>query len=733
MMKKFNWKYLFIITLAFLAFFTYGKSSTKDVKAMPISQQEAIDNNAPHPLKLEPGWAGYFDVPPQDLPQRINNLSDKLNVVQAEVDPAISRSVTALVEKINKTLQAIPEFRSKTAVQLPDPTSYKEIYSLEMQLKIVDDIYELEQKVKVEKKEIAAKNERLLDIESNINKLMASYLSQEAKSSEKLLTGLNIMSQEASFMVLKEELRLLKARLEAHEAQLANLNDELEVSLTKFVLRPLDFEKLQNEINEFSLAISNIRDKLPKMESALTAAPFETELQRAERQLLRLELLAEKINLAYQETSLMFLEVKRSLYQAWLYGEDIDISQLNNFISQTNNSLVSIALKRKEFQAIAQQAQIETGQVYANLLLIPDIKRSLVEDLYQRQIEETNKIFSTLKLLEIEIRHAKQAVTQLEVYLKPYTTTYQRWIDTAYDWSGKIYNAVVDFAYYSFFTIGNVPITLMVIFKVCLIIVVALFISRLMRNAINNLAKKRKDFSESNIFTIGILIHYIILFIAILFAISSMGLDLSSLAIILGALSVGIGFGLQGIVNNFLCGLLLLFTRNIKVGDYIQLDSDLWGKVISINVQNTIIQTYDGTEVIVPNSEMVVHKTTNWTMKHGYIRLHVPFGVAYGSDKDLVKKAALEAADRVSLTVKNSAFFADPNLWLTGFGDNALNFELVVWVSVYGRGHRGGFYSSYLWEIETSLREHNITIPFPQRDLYLKSVPDNLVRQQVEN
>ena len=137
-------------------------------------------------------------------------------------------------------------------------------------------------------------------------------------------------------------------------------------------------------------------------------------------------------------------------------------------------------------------------------------------------------------------------------------------------------------------------------------------------------------------------------------------------------------------------------------------------------MRSTVITTNDNLDVVVPNSMLTNGVITNWTMNEASRRIHVPFGVAYGTEKEKVREAALEAAARVA-SETHTAGLREPQVWLVGFGDSSLNFELVVWVGRDSVMRPGRTQAQYLWEIETSLRDHGIEIPFPQRDLHLRS------------
>ena len=211
---------------------------------------------------------------------------------------------------------------------------------------------------------------------------------------------------------------------------------------------------------------------------------------------------------------------------------------------------------------------------------------------------------------------------------------------------------------------------------------------------------------------------------AVFIALGTIGIDLTAFAVFTGALGVGIGFGLQAIFNNFVAGLILLSEKSLKVGDFIDLErGHLAGTVRQINIRNTIITTPDSIDVAVPNSEFVNGRVTNWTMLDAHARIHVPFGIAYGTDLELVRKAVCEAADEVKFTLKDDSGRV-PQLWLVNFAESRLEFELVVWLTSEGIHRPLGARAAYCLAIYQSLCKYGIGVPFPQRDLHVKtSVP----------
>ena len=224
---------------------------------------------------------------------------------------------------------------------------------------------------------------------------------------------------------------------------------------------------------------------------------------------------------------------------------------------------------------------------------------------------------------------------------------------------------------------------------------------------------------------------YVGFIIAILMGISTAGVDLKNITIIAGALSVGIGFGLQEIVKNFVSGIILLFERPIKTGDWVNVGTTQ-GWVKRIRVRSTEIMAVDKSDVIVPNSQFISTEVTNMTLRDQHGRIKVPVGVAYGSDTQLVKRLLLEVGNTHPLVMTDTPSIGLPTVFFIAFGDSALLFELRCFIQDITR--RWDVISDLNFEIDRVFRENGIQIPFPQRDLHLRSglsaQPDRIVEDE---
>lgn len=284
-----------------------------------------------------------------------------------------------------------------------------------------------------------------------------------------------------------------------------------------------------------------------------------------------------------------------------------------------------------------------------------------------------------------------------------------------------VWKTLTDLLLYEFFTIGETPVTTASLLQGMLIMIVTIVVARYAQSLFLRLNTAANGKVPPAVYTIIRIFFYLVIIVGLVSALSSVGINFTNLAIVAGALSVGVGFGLQSVVNNFVSGIIILFEHSVKVGDFIELNSGLRGTVKDINVRSTIVTTPDNLDIIVPNSELISTKVTNYTLNESIVRIHIPFGVAYGTDKELVKEVVLTAARKVEITYDDGDK-RRPQVWLVDFGDSSLNFELVTWLNPKNdRTRPGSWHAMYMWEIETALSAAGIEIPFPQRDLHIKS------------
>jgi small-conductance mechanosensitive channel len=201
---------------------------------------------------------------------------------------------------------------------------------------------------------------------------------------------------------------------------------------------------------------------------------------------------------------------------------------------------------------------------------------------------------------------------------------------------------------------------------------------------------------------------------------STLGLNLSSIAVFAGGLGIGLGLGLQGVAKEFVSGLVLIFDRNLHIGDYLELADGTRGVVQEIGPRATRMRNNDNVYLLVPNSKLMEDTVINWTLRGETRRIHVPFQVALGADKEQVREAVLEAARDVPFTLPDTDQHRT-QVWLVGYGDSCLKFELIVWPTLEAVKRPKAMNAAYTWAIDDALRNAGVEIPYPQRDIRMRA------------
>ena len=281
----------------------------------------------------------------------------------------------------------------------------------------------------------------------------------------------------------------------------------------------------------------------------------------------------------------------------------------------------------------------------------------------------------------------------------------------------EIFTSIVDFLSVPVFSLGNSNITLWTLVYLTVLFLLLYFATtRLFKYVVYKFLSKSKIDLGVRV-AIGSILKYLILTIGFIVIIQTVGINLSSLTILLGALGVGIGFGLQNVTNNFVSGIIILFERPIKVGDRIEVAS-VAGNVIKISMRATTIITNDNISIIVPNSEFISSTVINWSHADRNVRFNFPVGVAYKEDPEKVKNLLLEVAGENEGVLKSPG----PDVLFDDYGDSSLNFNLRVWTSRY-IDRPGVLKSQLYYEIFKRFKEAGVEIPFPQRDVHIKEMP----------
>jgi small-conductance mechanosensitive channel len=269
--------------------------------------------------------------------------------------------------------------------------------------------------------------------------------------------------------------------------------------------------------------------------------------------------------------------------------------------------------------------------------------------------------------------------------------------------------------------IGNIHFRLLGLLYASLILLVTHVAVRIWRRILKRRMLVNSGMDPGLQESIAAISGYTLWGLAILAALNAVGVASTSIAVAVGALGIGLGFGLQNIFNNFMSGIILLFERPIQVGDVIEING-IWGKVAKINFRSTVVQSFDNASLVIPNSDFISNQLINWSFKDTRLRRNISIGVGYGSDVNLVRDTLLAIAADNPKILKYPA----PDVLFEDFGDSALLFKLRVWSTT---DQCLAAETEIRFEIDRLFRELGIEIPFPQRDIHIRSLPGDLTNR----
>ncbi len=704
--------------------FVSGDGSTKMENKAALSKQQPLNPNA-----LTPDWWHSIDDIPSERPQRINQAIADLRQYFSELPEQRKTDIEPVLERTVANLKVYAEMDHNKP---PTPVSkqpFAEAYTLVEWLELSRKLISMKEEIESDGDDIKRTEKRIATMRQRFDTMTAAYLELPENAIDKAVTGLELIGYWAGIVTLE-------ARQKAHRQSLAVLKDssayidnELKVADSRIRVEEKNLKHLDKQIKQAKQAFDAAHDELIRIEGRGFVTGNDSALTKAGNRLQEQQLLNATINESLQMLALIKLRNLRDI--AILLDKPDDnrsLDQIRKQQRQRQRDADSVAENVAQWREVTTREQGLAGEALADIAASAEPGSEKLKKIQSSRLELAQQTLLSLQRIDDELRDVAVTAKKLNRELI-------RARGVLWDWSERTRTAVVaifetgtGWLTQSLFKIGDTPVTSLGLLRVALIISIAWWLSLLIRRGLARIRDSGKVANTAFLYTLGRLLHYVLITLGIIIGLSSIGVDFTNLALIAGALGVGMGFGLQTIVSNFVSGLIVLFESSLRVGDFVELDSGVTGEVKEINVRSTLITTNDNVDVLVPNSEFIGGKVINWTLTDSIRRVHVPFGVAYGSDKELVRKAALEAVESVSWSLKHPRKDRAPQVWLTGFGDSSLDFELIVWIVPEAVKRPNAVQAAYLWEIETALRKYEIEIPFPQRDLHLRSGFENIVQ-----
>lgn len=393
---------------------------------------------------------------------------------------------------------------------------------------------------------------------------------------------------------------------------------------------------------------------------------------------------------------------------------------------------------QKQLEQAIKQAQYErtrsylinAGLISLGVLLLTFLITSQLENLWKRRIYPLLERSTT----QVLIQETGQPYTQTPTQPKPkiqvisqvfltllkgiiwliaiiyVTRLFPQTRQLSYDFVNVLSNSLIT----GIITLGNTQYSFLDITLLIAVLIALVFLSRTVGGVLRSRVLSFTGLSRAAQDTIALIANYTLVFIGVIVILQLWGLDISSLTVFAGVLGVGIGLGVQGIAKEFVSGLVLIFERPIQVGDFVEV-GELKGTVERISVRSTEIRTLDQISVILPNSRFLESEVINWSHGTSVSGVKLPMGVAYGSDLSLVRNALLDAAKEHKEVLTNPP----PKVFFLGFGNNSLDFQLLIWIAKPYKQFQ--IKSDLYFIIDSIFRKRHIEVPFPQRDLHIRS------------
>jgi small-conductance mechanosensitive channel len=534
----------------------------------------------------------------------------------------------------------------------------------------------------------------MLSFKSKIHALPDSLLPDDQNvSAENYLSYLNALTDaHITIDTLKEEKSIMQTKRAFLKKSINDITSEDKKNLLLYQLQ-YAFYKLKGNNNTLSIQAYEALGEEGKTRFRETLKRVVFDIPSSEKKLADTDI---KFSTLVQEAVALNLSKERELMH-------------RNSLSQTLNKKLSTNTMTT--------MEILTTQIDQTILLS---LAYLQKEENQKAIETFNNVKENLDKLTPELVKyytIKQSIVK-EVFKEKAgnivlaLSNVQESTESLYEYT---YNKLTE----SLFVFNEHNISIMDILKVLLILILGFMFAAFYKRKIMNLAVKDK-LSYASAKMISGFGYYFIALITLLIALRSIGLDFSNLGLIAGALSIGIGFGLQTLVSNLAAGIILMFERTIRLGDYIEISDTIRGTVNDMKMRSTTVTTNDNIDVIIPNSSFIQNNVINWTLENDIRRIHIPFSVAYGTANEKVEEVILE-----ELKHSNINFVSNPPkyttlIWMTAMGSSSVDYELVVWVEGQSTLKPAGTKSDFLKFIYATLNKHHIEIPFPQLDLHVK-------------
>ncbi len=524
--------------------------------------------------------------------------------------------------------------------------------------------------------------------------------------------------------------------------------------------KSINFEIYYNAINEVALLrvkqeqnrkiLQTINEK-----SAFSKNAIENIIEEDKARLLSYQLQHAYYKLQEKniETKLQLMkahekEVMEAIFNSLSQIKCDSVETVDKKIQPIDKDIEKISLQKVALQIDLEKALIEdsarieylkerikSSEILYQQLLNSKIVLQIEQALYLLNREQNKLFFNKIDEIEKNIKSISGEISSLykehlNIIREIATEVFG---STKLFFSGKFHEVVgilTQFKEYfisPIFVLSEQPISLVSLLKAFVLIIIGFFVGMLYKRWIMSISFRWPNMSQMSIRLASNIGYYLIIIISFIIAVGSLGIDMASISLIAGALSIGIGFGLQTVVSNLIAGIILMFERTIRIGDTIEISDTLRGKVTDMRIRSTTIKTVDNIDIIIPNSSFIQSNVINWTLEDTSKRQHISFIVAYGTDIEYLKKVILDELEQSDLKYIRGDDSKQPEVWMKGMNSSSIDFELLVWVEWDNKLRPNSLKSDFLILIYNTLNKYKIQIPFPQLDLHVKNTPSEIL------
>ncbi len=697
-----------LFRLFFLAAFLYSHSLVAQ-NATPA---------VPDPSRLDTSWWNYFAVDsknePDALAVRIQNTNEQLKKISALIPDSEKEKLIPIVDGLIQRFTAYGKLRAAPLPTGPSAGIPAQTYSVEKILELADTLRKIKLEHQIVVEQVKRLEKALKSGQAEQTRRKLSYLDLPDVAPDRIEQGLLLMQSRVQLEIASEQLRRHRAQRDLLARQLDGLDKELDIAFERTKVDPDRISFWEEQQRKAIERLNTLNKQLMRMQIDESSALATTPIERAQALLSTQRIALLETQAAIQQMLLAKAEWAIAGIKRVLSGNETDAKGDRDLYRKHLESIDETKQRLKDWQRTTTQSRAAATEQLATE------KDTGLVTMYESRLVVADETEQALRRLEDELDTTTRLGELINYLLTKREGRLGQGVQLAEKAVEQTWEGFKSILTTGLFEVGETPVTSLGLLRFVFIVFLAWLFSKLLRRGLQRVAQRRETVSQASVYTLGQVLHYFILTMAVVIGLSSIGVDFTKFALIASALGIGIGFGLQNLVSNFVAGLIILFEKSLKAGDFVELESGVSGEVKEINMRSTLVTTNDNVDILVPNSEFVNGRVTNWTMREVFRRVHIPFGVAYGTDKDLVKKSVLEAAGAVPWTLLGNKA-REPQVWFVEFGDSSLNFELVVWLIPEAVKRPSAVHAAYLWEIESKLKQSGIEIPFPQRDLHLRS------------